>query len=126
MVLIFGGAYQGMEEYAFENYGLKEEDICVLTEHASEFDFSNKAFSSVDQWIFRCVKEGVEAKDYIEKNWESFKDKVLIVTDISQGIVPMDKDERAWREMVGRTLMYLGKKSDEVVRVFCGIGQQIK
>lgn len=126
MILIFGGAYQGKEEYALCNYDIEKKDIYYLTETTEEFDFSNKAFYGLEEWVFGCVKSGIEAKDYIEANLENFKDKIIIATDISQGIVPMEKEERAWREMMGRTLMYLGKKSDEVVRIFCGIGQKIK
>jgi adenosyl cobinamide kinase/adenosyl cobinamide phosphate guanylyltransferase len=33
---------------------------------------------------------------------------------------------RDWREMVGRTLTYLGKEAKEVTRVFCGLPQQLK
>ena len=46
--------------------------------------------------------------------------------DMSQGIVPMDKEERAAREMNGRLMIYLAGEADEVVRVFCGIGERIK
>ena len=57
---------------------------------------------------------------------EALEDKIIIVTDISQGIVPMDPAQRNWREMVGRTMLYLGGKAEKVIRVFCGLGQEIK
>ncbi len=46
--------------------------------------------------------------------------------DVSQGVVPIDTDRRAWREDVGRTMLWLAKEADEVHRVFCGLGQRIK
>jgi adenosylcobinamide kinase/adenosylcobinamide-phosphate guanylyltransferase len=50
----------------------------------------------------------------------------MIVNDISCGIVPMDKNERIFREAVGRTTMYLAQEALAVVRVFAGIGKRLK
>ena len=38
----------------------------------------------------------------------------------------MDQNERWWREMTGRTMLYLSRRADRVIRVFCGLGQEIK
>ena len=54
------------------------------------------------------------------------QDKILIVNDISQGIVPMERENRDWREMTGRAMLYISKEADEVYRVFCGLGSKIK
>ena len=48
------------------------------------------------------------------------------MTDTSQGVVPIDKDVRAFREMNGRLMLYLADKAEHVVRVFCGIGKALK
>ena len=69
---------------------------------------------------------GAEAKDLMKEQKELWKDKVLIITDVSQGIVPMDKTTRAFREMNGRLMLYLASEAEEVWRVFCGIGKRIK
>ena len=63
---------------------------------------------------------------YDEPNGNLLADKIWIADDISQGVVPIEADRRAWREAVGRTLLWLGKESDEVHRVFCGLGQRLK
>ena len=54
------------------------------------------------------------------------KNAVLICRDISAGIVPMDAEQRAWREAVGRYLSALAADADTVTRVFCGLPQQLK
>ena len=76
--------------------------------------------------IYACVLEDAEAKDVLKTYNEPLCDKIWIVDDISQGVVPIEPDRRAWRESVGRTLLWLGKESDEVHRVFCGLGQKLK
>ena len=68
----------------------------------------------------------MEAKDILIDNRQKLSDRIIIASDVSQGIVPMDPTERAFREMMGRTMLYLAAEADQVYRVFCGLGQQIK
>ena len=132
MHLIFGGAYQGKLEYAKERYQLADSDIsfCSAEESNSRalpaIDYSRKVVDGLEEFVLACVKNGIEAKDSLEADCELWKDTVFICTDISSGVVPFEKELRAWREMVGRTLMYLGKEADEVTRIFCGLPQKIK
>ncbi len=121
MHLIFGGAYQGKLDYARERYQIKEEDIfrCSKEEKGAAepaIDFTKKVICGLEDFILSCVQRGIEAREYL----------VFICTDISSGVVPCDEELRAWREMVGRTLIYLGKEAEEVTRIFCGLPQKIK
>ncbi|MGI6730480.1 MAG: bifunctional adenosylcobinamide kinase/adenosylcobinamide-phosphate guanylyltransferase [Anaerovoracaceae bacterium] len=135
MHLIFGGAYQGKLEYAQEHYQLKEEDIFTCDAEADQnksaagtitIDFSKKVINKLEDFVMCCLRQGIEAKEYLEEHKEEWKDKIIICTDISSGVVPYDKELRAWREMVGRTMVYLGKEAEEVTRLFCGIPQKLK
>ena len=54
------------------------------------------------------------------------KDKIIVTTDISGGIVPVDPVLRAWREACGRMNSYLAGQADEVCGLFCGIPQRLK
>ena len=127
MHLIFGGAYQGKLDYAKERYQLGQQDIfsCTMMKD-NKIDFSKKVICDLEEFILCCVQHGMEAKDYLEANQGKWKDKIFICADISAGIVPCEPELRAWREMTGRTLMYLGKEAEEVTRMFCGIPQRIK
>ena len=125
MVLIFGGAYQGKLEYALENFSLSEKDVYYCEERAG-IDLSFKVINNLENFVMGCVKEGLEAKEILDEYGDALEDKIIIVTDISQGIVPMNPDERSWREMTGRTMLYLSRRADRVIRVFCGLGQEIK
>ena len=125
MVLIFGGAYQGKVEFALEKFDLSEKDVFNCTD-SEGIDYTCKVINNLDRRILGWVREETEARDELDEVIEILRDKIIIVNDISQGVVPMEKELRAWREMVGRTMLYLSKEADEVYRVFCGIGQQIK
>jgi adenosyl cobinamide kinase/adenosyl cobinamide phosphate guanylyltransferase len=143
MHLIFGGAYQGKLDYAKERYGLEDKDIffCGAGEGecpgppCKEFkecpaetsiDFNKKAVYHLEEFILACVRNGKDAADYLAANRGKWEDTVFICTDISSGVVPVDQELRAWREMTGRTLIYLGKEAEEVTRMFCGLPQKIK
>lgn len=126
MILIFGGAYQGKLEYALETYNLTEKDVYHCEMDSMLLNLDKKIIADLEQFIFTCTKEGIEAKECLAGNREKLRDKILICTDISQGVVPMDKTEREWREMTGRCMTWLGREADKVIRVFCGIGQEIK
>ena len=125
MVLIFGGAYQGKVEFALEKFDLSEKDVFNCTD-SEDIDYTCKVINNLDRRILGWVREETEGRDELDEVIEILRDKIIIVNDISQGVVPMEKELRAWREMVGRTMLYLSKEADEVYRVFCGIGQQIK
>jgi adenosyl cobinamide kinase/adenosyl cobinamide phosphate guanylyltransferase len=104
MKLIIGGAYQGMREYAVLRYP----ELEVVE------DFHLK--------VFNMIKNGENP----QKLLEDCKDKVIICDDIFCGDVPVFQLARRWREELARVLAIAAAESDEVIRVFCGIGTRIK
>ena len=50
----------------------------------------------------------------------------MICNEVGCGVVPMLKEEREYREQVGRMQVILAKSSESVERVICGIAQKIK
>ncbi len=126
MILIFGGAYQGKLDYAMENYEIEERDVYHCQIDSIDIDFDKKVIADAQNFVYACVKEEINAKECLETYLEKLRDKIIIFDDISQGIVSMNPVERAWREAVGRSMTYLGKEADEVIRVFCGIGSKVK
>ncbi|MBR5315832.1 MAG: bifunctional adenosylcobinamide kinase/adenosylcobinamide-phosphate guanylyltransferase [Firmicutes bacterium] len=126
MILIFGGAYQGKLEYALNTYQLTEKDVYSCEMDSMVINFDRKVIADAENFVFACVKEDINPKECFEEHIEKLRDKIIIFDDISQGIVPMDKTERAWREANGRCMTYLGQEADEVIRVFCGIGSKVK
>ena len=93
-------------------------------------DFSADIICGLEHFTWTCCTENpqdrVEASDWMRSHRRLWQDKCLIITDVSQGIVPTDARTRAFREMNGRLMLQLASEADEVWRVFCGIGKQIK
>lgn len=58
---------------------------------------------------------------------ENHCEKVIVISDeIGCGIVPMEKEERLWREENGRILCRIAAKAEKVERIICGIPERIK
>ena len=123
MICVLGGAYQGKTGYAMEAFG--KETVCDVSE-AGEPDFTKEIITGIDGFAARLVAAGEEPAAWFEARREQWKNCVLIVNDISQGIVPVDKKLRAVREANGRLMMYLAREAEQAHRVFCGIGKRIK
>ena len=127
MILIFGGAYQGKLAYAKKNFDIKT--VCDCSDGAAP-DFAADAIYGIEGFVKRqspgSDQSPLEVADWFSERREAWQDKVLIMTDVSQGIVPMDPELRAFREMNGRLMLRLAAEASEVHRVFCGIGKRVK
>ena len=123
MIFVFGGAYQGKTDYALKEFG--KETVCDISE-AGEPDFTKDVITGIDGFAARLAAEGEVPAVWFDARRDQWADKVLIVTDISQGVVPIDKTLREAREANGRLMIYLASEAEQVHRVFCGIGKRIK
>lgn len=141
MILIFGGAYQGKADFAKRTFGLEDEDIFYCGESSGQKGLAQesgeipalspqaegaRAIHGLEKAFLDLVRTGTEPKDFLAAHREQMKDKILMINDISQGIVPVDPVLRAWREAVGRAMLWLASESEQVYRVFCGMEQRLK
>jgi hypothetical protein len=53
-------------------------------------------------------------------------DVIIIGDEIGSGIVPIDEGDRLYRENYGRMMCVLSQNSEAVIRIICGICQEIK
>ena len=125
MILIFGGAYQGKLDYALKTFDITPDDVFHCTRDG-ELSLEKTIICGLEDFVYSCTVDGIEARDVLSSMEPQLRDKILIADDISQGLVPMDATDRAYREMMGRTLIWLAREADSVFRVFCGLGQQLK
>lgn len=121
MILITGGSYQGKLDYAKNRFHLTDGDICP-----GGVDLSKKCLAYIERWALECLRGGGEPADFFRENADALRDKIIITTDVSSGVVPMDPELRAWREACGWMNGDLARQADEVWRLFCGIPQRIK
>ena len=126
MVLITGGAYQGKLDYALEKFNLSRKDIYTFTGDTVEMPDGAPILNNVEGLVRACLDNGRDPLKYLAARKSRWNKSVMIVNDISCGLVPMDAEDRAYREAVGRTTIYLATEALAVVRVFAGIGKRLK
>jgi hypothetical protein len=126
MILIFGGAYQGKLAYTMERFGLTKDDVYACGIEDADIPGNRKIIYELDKWILALLKKGVDVEQAMRLFIEGNKDAAVICNDISCGVGPVDPLLRKWREAAGRSLAILSQKSDEVVRLFCGIPTRLK
>ncbi len=126
MILIIGGAYQGKVDFALDKYNLSRKDIYTCTRDKVEMPEGAPIINNVEELVWACLANDRDPLKYLAARKSRWAKSVMIVNDISCGIVPMDPKERAFREAVGRTTMYLAQEAIVVTRVFAGIGKRLK
>ena len=146
MEVYFGGAFQGKLEYVLEKKGclkvadgagcsLKDiKDAQVLNhlhlyikrltykEGAAYNTTVDDTITADDTITVDTTAKTMPAAEIINDIYEANPDIILICDEVGGGIVPLKKEDRIYRETVGRALCCAVKKSDRVERVMCGIG----
>ena len=137
MISITGGAHQGKLDYAKNNYGISDSDIADCAALGSSSDlgtgwlYEKKCITNL-QLIARDSKsqtpEALEdfVSALISREQTTGIEYILIMDNIGSGIVPIKKEDRDYREAAGRLGCLIAESSRTVIRVICGIGQQIK
>ena len=115
MELVIGGAYQGKLSWAVAQYGLRKEELCDLDEN--EPQAGKRCYYHLEAYTRRHSCDAIP---------EAFQDAVLIVREIGCGVVPMDAQERAWRERHGACVQALAARATHVTRIFCGLPERLK
>ena len=118
MILIIGGAYQGKLDFAKETFGVSDVFTCT----SPEIDFTSKCIDHIE--VFTASHP--DPVGYFEAHREEWQDSILIMDDISCGVVPMGAENRAWRHKNGRLAQYLSREAEQVSRIFCGLEHRLK
>lgn len=118
MILIIGGAYQGKLDYAKTALGVTDVFTCT----GAEIDFSRGCVYAIEEF----TRSHPDPVSYFQENREKWENSVLICRDIFCGVVPMEQEDRAWRQRTGRLCQYLSREAAQVSRIFCGLEQRLK
>lgn len=90
-------------------------------------DYTTTDYTTADDTITAdTTAKTMSADEIINDIYEANPDIILICDEVGGGIVPLKKEDRIYREAVGRALCCAVNKSDRVERVMCGIGQCLK
>ena len=76
--------------------------------------------------VRRLLWEERDVNEFIAAIEAKNPDVVITADEIGCGIVPVDPEERAWREAAGRAAEKLAADSEAVYRMVCGIATRLK
>ena len=127
MKLVIGGTSQGKLEYVLSKQDVpKNRVLDGVLPGDMKSNGSIVIINHFHQWVKSRMIDGGCPEDEIMSFLDCNEDCIMICDEIGNGIVPADPFEREYRERVGRILVRLAKRADEVERVICGIGQKIR
>ena len=126
MKLITGGVFQGKKEYAKFRFELKEEDMTDGALASFEEIFQCRCMYHFHEWVKKGLKENWDFQGLEDRLLASNPRILLITNELGCGVVPIDAFDRNYRETTGRICTRIAAKSNQVIRVVCGIGTVIK
>lgn len=131
--LYIGGYAQGKLEYVREKLS---HQLCVIDCACEDVFLQNVPEGQVPvlyhfhSYIRNMVFQGTVSEEVMRillvKLFMRFPDCIIISDEVGNGIVPLNRDEREYREVLGRALIEIAKKADRVERIVCGLGERIK
>ncbi|MEQ2528694.1 hypothetical protein EKG37_17150 [Robertmurraya yapensis] len=132
MHFVTGGAYNGKRQWVRDRYPeAKWVSAYMGDPFLVELDGLVVVLEGLEQWVKGSSHTREEWKRQLEKwlTWENedpSRQVVLIGSDISKGIVPMEKEDRDWRDMTGWVYQDVTAVSRQVDLIWYGINQTIK
>ena len=140
MELYIGGFAQGKLEYVKCRYNenQKTEKLFVKVIDCADSHYKKMLLETecdvlilnhLHLWVRGLLDEVMEEEKIQTTilSWiKSNPDAIVICDELGNGIVPIKKQERIWREQTGRLMIELAKQAERVERILCGLGQRLK
>ena len=112
MILVIGGAGQGKLDYVLQKTGYTPDQVAHTPEEAE----TRPVFGGLEGW------PDLNEEALLAVN----PDIILICDEVGCGVVPVEREQRAWREQVGRLCCRLAARAERVERIFCGLPMVLK
>lgn len=122
MVLIVGGKAQGKLDYVKCVLGVSDREIARDADTAR----TARVFDGCSRWVRMCLQAGEDPDAQMDELLEANPGLVLIFDEVGCGVVPVDREERLWREKVGRMTCRLAQRAERVERILCGLPMTLK
>lgn len=105
MIFVIGGSYQGKTEFAnsLQLPVIDDLELQILQWRNEQVDMDAKIATLLQQ-----------------------ENCVIVCREVGCGVIPIEKEERIYRELVGRTACKVAKRAKEVYKVEAGIALKIK
>ena len=136
MHFVIGGAYNGKRKWVESQ--LNQVSYQELSEPGEKIDsgVNTILFIELENWI---LKQFGRDSDKVVLAWKQEVDRllkwenghpdrrvVIIGTDQSKGIVPIEKEQRYTRDVLGWCHQYSALKAERVTRVWYGVAEELK
>jgi len=144
MHFIIGGAFNGKRAWVKNTYSVYKNKhwVSAYDNHSTpinliEFDGDVVILEGLEIWLKDLTaKYDVNRSREIWANclekWLSWEQEeihrklIIIGTDITKGIVPIDAENRQWRDVTGWAFQDIAAKSEQVDVIWYGLNQTIK
>ncbi|WP_079528930.1 bifunctional adenosylcobinamide kinase/adenosylcobinamide-phosphate guanylyltransferase [Halobacillus hunanensis] len=135
MDFVTGGAYNGKLDWAIENY---DSDYTILKE-GQILGTVGTHLLIVNNLEVMFYKDCMKPEKVADQRWEEFyhslmgweradpaRQLVMIGTDITGGIVPVQQRDRLWRDRTGFIYQQITNDAQRIFRLWFGISEQLK
>ncbi|MGE8207349.1 bifunctional adenosylcobinamide kinase/adenosylcobinamide-phosphate guanylyltransferase [Heyndrickxia sp. NPDC080065] len=147
MHFVTGGYFNGKSKWVRNHYGMKERnDFTWVSSYKNDnVDqlFQNKKVSfyileGLEIFLKNMLETNLDIsyiRDQVQKMisdglaWEHSSDErkfIVIGTDISKGVVPIEKKDRLWRDLTGWVYQDIVSRSEKVDFIWYGISRTLK
>ncbi|MGP4060404.1 bifunctional adenosylcobinamide kinase/adenosylcobinamide-phosphate guanylyltransferase [Halobacillus sp. H74] len=132
MDFVTGGAYNGKSEWVREKLLERENEVTWIDLANEKISIPGASILVVEN-IEYMVKEN-EVASAIEEleeilHWEKGEGgrlAVLIGSDTTKGIVPLERSDREWRDRTGFLFQTVMKQADSAYLIWFGLGEKLK
>lgn len=143
MHFVIGGAYNGKAQWVRTHYQLDRKSSCLwqsayedplLPKELGKYTSQLIILEGIEYWLKQLLNHSEDNQDraieYIEawKAWSQQDGNKLVVigTDISKGIVPIEAEDRLWRDVTGRFYQRMVEEANRVHYIWYGIAKTLK
>ena len=129
MILITGGTSSGKATFARNlaaQHGWREDDVAFNVEELlwGQVEGAGQIAPAGDDAAGHADNKTLSATPELIERLAA--KAIVTCSEVGAGIVPLDAQERAWREAVGRMSCELASQANAVVRMVCGIPVVLK
>ncbi len=142
MQLVTGGAFNGKKQWVIKEYGLRERPHEWHSFYESgtlkEWSHDTVVLEGIERHVRRLLeeKESPEPARTVWQRqlaeWADWERRVqarrliLIGTDITKGVVPVNAFDRMWRDTAGWCFQDAARQAEEVIQIWYGLPERLK
>lgn len=126
MRVVIGGAYNGKRAYVKKWLAeVGKTDVEWISGKLPSVGHQMVILTDLEKWLENFEGDEEVANKLVMRALEN-RECIVILTDISRGIVPIEPEMRALRDRCGRLYQNIIQAADEVIQIWYGIPKIIK